>query len=393
MGIFDRKPNIEKMKAKKDVKGLLKALQYKEASVRAEAAKSLAEIGDERAVEPLVRALKDEDAYVRRIVAAAFRYIKDEKAFKPLIKVLEDKNEDEGARGNAALAISCQDKELKLAAIEALANALYDPSSYVRWGAAEALSSIRDVKAVKYLMKAVMDKNQNIREDILDGSSRGGYDESFLSTIKELRSSLGEEPQDCCAIARLLIPFGTSEDKFLEEEVKKVIEGSPNYAPAHYLLGFLWYRRASWSDDKKSKERYSNQALKGLQIAIKLDPKDPEPYYEIDGLPFLSFNERQRYYKQALKVDLYKSKAFGSNHWAFAMEAAKEKARGFSIDAFTRAMIVDPDRFMEGSSSVMPTAEAADGMALVWWNAAKDEVWHYQNPEDRKRLWQLTLEE
>lgn len=61
MGIFHRRPNVDELKKKKDVEGLLKALRYKEASVRAEAAESLGQIGDKRAVEPLIQALEDED--------------------------------------------------------------------------------------------------------------------------------------------------------------------------------------------------------------------------------------------------------------------------------------------------------------------------------------------
>lgn len=358
MGIFDKKPNVNKMKVKRDVEGLIKALQYKESSVRANA-------------------------------VLAFGEIEDERAIKPLIKVLEDKNEDDVIRGNAASAISNQHEKLRLAALEPLADALYDSSTYVRWQGAKALSSMRDLEAIRYLMKGVMDRNQNIRQDILDGSSRGIYGEFFLSTIQKLRPMLGEEPEDCCAIVRLLIPFASSEDKFLEEESKKAMEKSPNYAPAHYLSGFLGLCRASSSYDNESKKRYSDQALKEFKIAAELDPKDPEPYYDASRLPFLSFNERQKYYGQALKLDLYRSKAFGGNHWAFAMEAAKVGARGFCVDAFVRAMVVDPDKYKEGPASVMPTSLPA----RAWWDTAKDEVRNYQDPEHRERLWQFVLEE
>ena len=51
-------PNIEKLKSKRDVKGLIKALGYlKNANIRFKAAQYLGNIADPRAVEPLIAAL------------------------------------------------------------------------------------------------------------------------------------------------------------------------------------------------------------------------------------------------------------------------------------------------------------------------------------------------
>jgi HEAT repeat protein len=63
-------PNVEKLKAKGDVKGLMKASQYKkESSVRNNAIKALGKIGDKRAVISLIEALKDSDLEVRKNAA------------------------------------------------------------------------------------------------------------------------------------------------------------------------------------------------------------------------------------------------------------------------------------------------------------------------------------
>jgi HEAT repeat protein len=56
-------PDIQKMKAKRDVKGLIKALNYKNDHIQREAALALGEIGDKQAVEPLIAALKDTIPY------------------------------------------------------------------------------------------------------------------------------------------------------------------------------------------------------------------------------------------------------------------------------------------------------------------------------------------
>jgi len=50
MGIFDGlfKPNVERLQEEKNVKGLIKALRYKDSDVRREAAEALGKIGDTR---------------------------------------------------------------------------------------------------------------------------------------------------------------------------------------------------------------------------------------------------------------------------------------------------------------------------------------------------------
>lgn len=62
MGFF--KPNIEKMKKKRDTDGLIKALKDKNVDVREKAAEALGEIGGKRAIEPLTQALGDGDTDV-----------------------------------------------------------------------------------------------------------------------------------------------------------------------------------------------------------------------------------------------------------------------------------------------------------------------------------------
>ena len=61
MGLFGPS-NVAKLKAKRDVKGLIKASGYKkDLYVCIPAAKALWDIGGALAVEPLIASLKDED--------------------------------------------------------------------------------------------------------------------------------------------------------------------------------------------------------------------------------------------------------------------------------------------------------------------------------------------
>src|SRR5450756_828303 len=83
-------PNVEKLKAKGDIPGLIKALGYgKDWGVRNAAAGALGQIGDARAVGPLIAALKDQDSNVRRAAAGALVEI-SAPSVMPLIAALGD---------------------------------------------------------------------------------------------------------------------------------------------------------------------------------------------------------------------------------------------------------------------------------------------------------------
>lgn len=74
--LFKPKQDVARLKEKRDIKGLIKALKYrKNWLVRSRAAKALGEIGDTRAVEPLCVALKDENLGVQTDVAKALKKI------------------------------------------------------------------------------------------------------------------------------------------------------------------------------------------------------------------------------------------------------------------------------------------------------------------------------
>lgn len=80
-------PNIEKLKAKGDVKGLLKVLTTeKENDFRSKAAEALGELQEVQAIEPLTAILKDNDKFVR--FQAAFALVRiDVKKASPAIPV------------------------------------------------------------------------------------------------------------------------------------------------------------------------------------------------------------------------------------------------------------------------------------------------------------------
>jgi len=92
------KPNVEKMKARKDVEGLIKALGYRKdvtGYTSGMAAKALGEIGDYRAVEPLIAALKEGNVFFRcACVEALGRFGGDARAVEAVIAAFQEDEDD-----------------------------------------------------------------------------------------------------------------------------------------------------------------------------------------------------------------------------------------------------------------------------------------------------------
>jgi len=72
--------DVEKMKANKDVEGLIEALKDEDSNVRWRTVYALGEIGDGRAAEPIIEALKDKNSDVRWQAAEALEKIKVKKS-------------------------------------------------------------------------------------------------------------------------------------------------------------------------------------------------------------------------------------------------------------------------------------------------------------------------
>ncbi|VVB97590.1 HEAT repeat-containing taxis proteinF [uncultured archaeon] len=187
MGIFDdlfksKEPNIDEMKAKKNVKGLVKALQYKKnPEIQIYVARTLGEIGDARAVKPLIQVLlKDENPTIRKTVAEALGDIEDRdyksssiaatKALKRAIRGIEYADAEELEKsleklGDARAVEEALGEITEVRAVGPLIQALLnDEDSVVRGSAAEALGKIGDIRAREALIEAKEDENQYVKE-------------------------------------------------------------------------------------------------------------------------------------------------------------------------------------------------------------------------------------
>lgn len=155
-------PNVRKLKAKGNIKGLVQALNYqKDATVRKAAAVALEQIGDERAVKPLIDALRWAGDGTGDVRAAAIEALAQlgSCAVEPLITVLGHHHSPRREATNALVRLGSY-------AVEPLVATLKSGGFLEREHAAEALGQIGDKRAVEPLITAFRKivQDQRVRE-------------------------------------------------------------------------------------------------------------------------------------------------------------------------------------------------------------------------------------
>lgn len=145
MGLFGM-PNIEKLKAKGNVQGLLKALNYKKNSKLCIAAvKALGEIGESTAVEPLIEISLGNDTNEMRIQAIdSLAKLGDTRAIEPLL-YLRGTTANEVSRSRSTSIYFSASEALKKfgnSAVDELIAALSNSNRSIRNSAAELLSKL-----------------------------------------------------------------------------------------------------------------------------------------------------------------------------------------------------------------------------------------------------------
>jgi HEAT repeat protein len=141
-------PQVAKMKDRRDIKGLIKALRDKNPAIREWAAGSLGELGDRSAVEPLCSALKDPAESVRMSAASALGAIGDPSAFESLCSALSDASI--AVRGGVVEAL---EKIGDPRAVDPLC-AAYE-NKYLKIWIAKALIRMGDVRAIPILCESI----------------------------------------------------------------------------------------------------------------------------------------------------------------------------------------------------------------------------------------------
>ncbi len=187
MGLFSSlmKTDVEGMKTKKDVEGLIKALQNKRnVYVRMGAAAALGEMGDSKALDPLVHALKDPYRPVRDAATEALGKLGgDARGVEAFLDYVNNSNSIVREEGVSALG-----KIGHSSAVEPLIQILSDESFFVRQSAVTSLGKIGDARATEPLLPFLKDEDKDIREaaaQALGAIADSRAVESLVQTLKD----------------------------------------------------------------------------------------------------------------------------------------------------------------------------------------------------------------
>jgi HEAT repeat protein len=228
---------VPELKVKDEVEIQIDLLKEKDWFRRKEAAITLGEMGDERAVAPLITALRDdewnvreaaEDAltmigspaveplikalreyHIRRYVIKILGRIKDERVLDPLFVQL--RNEEFKDDATAALV------EVGLPAVERLTAVLNDKDKNVRKHAVQALGAIGLPEAVEMLIEATKDEEWEVRMAAIAGLDEIG-DERGKPAVK----ALVKDPDFAVQMRAERIIWGwKKKDKQAKEEIEE----------------------------------------------------------------------------------------------------------------------------------------------------------------------------
>jgi HEAT repeat protein len=173
VGIFGP-PNIEKLKTKRDVKGLIKALGYKKSYyIIEQALDALGEIGDARAVAPMIKILQDAGYYdfILPHVSSALLKI-GTPAVEPLIKSI---HKDYPRR---YLAIEVLGRIGDSRVVEPLVRVLRESDEYTCAAAVTALGLIGDTRAIEPLIPFLYQSSSSLRNSAAKALNQLGWQPS-----------------------------------------------------------------------------------------------------------------------------------------------------------------------------------------------------------------------
>lgn len=181
-------PDIKKLKTKRDVTGLIRALRHSDPGVRHEAAKALGELGDARAAEPLIAAAGEGvgGRFATPWASMALMQL-GEAAVDPLIAALS--HDVAALRAGAARVLgtfALQEPERIARASDALAAALRDEDENVREAALYALGEIGDERAVVPLIEMLHHSDTPVRETAARKLGKSGDPRAVVPLVELL---------------------------------------------------------------------------------------------------------------------------------------------------------------------------------------------------------------
>src|SRR5947208_320389 len=144
------------------VRALIARLKDENAGVRGAAARSLARLGDQRAVPPLIDLLADSGPEVRSAAVEALADLGDPRAIGPIAGLLKDPVAD--VKRNALGALSHFDQAVPTAPVVAL---LEDPDADVRHEAIDLLEHLHARSATGAIARLIHDPSPDVRHSVV----------------------------------------------------------------------------------------------------------------------------------------------------------------------------------------------------------------------------------
>lgn len=164
-------PDVAKLTSKGDMPGLIKALEYeKDHGIRRDAAASLGNANEARAVEPLIASLRDSEPAVCRAAATALGLIGDPRAVEPLIRIAASQDADQDVRNDAVKALVT----LGPGAVKPLVDSLRSRSPNIRQVATETLGQVGS-PAVEVLVAALGEQDADMRAAATEALGKLGW--------------------------------------------------------------------------------------------------------------------------------------------------------------------------------------------------------------------------
>jgi HEAT repeat protein len=256
------------LERKRNVQGLIKALQYKKkGDVREAAAQALGELGDVRAVAPLAAALHDQREAVREAAAQALWKIGDARALEVLGAALQDADRDV-RRGVGLVLRDIKDAHVVELLLKVLEHGVGPTSDYavfvlgwvgdaralpvlvaalaseykgVRYDAVNGLGKLKDARAVEPLIIALLDSEVDVRRDAalaLGEIKDARAVEPLLAALQDQHERVRQAAKD--ALGQLGVPTSVREppsSPSVEEADTSFLQATPI---SRHRMKLLW---------------------------------------------------------------------------------------------------------------------------------------------------------
>jgi HEAT repeat protein len=264
MSMQKQAPQVWALYKKKDLDGLIEALNDKRGNVYPYAAEALGKLGGEKAiealiqvmqdnifacesaaealsiigtpaVEPLIGLLKNKDWVVRKDAAMALGEIGDKRAIDPLIRALADKKKDMASEPVSAEAAEALGKIGDKRAVEPLIKTLEQKTGTARAAAASVLGRFGDNKAVPPLIATLKSKYYKAKIEAATALGELGDEravEPLIQVLKQKTPIIKESSYDVSiirSVAEALGKIGNKQAIDALETLKNISKGYSYY--------------------------------------------------------------------------------------------------------------------------------------------------------------------